>query len=99
MVTDYAYYYKECRKVLNVRLEVWALSLRQWGAMEGFVAGSRHPQDFKGFSAHGGRREVSRAGNPAVRSCCAWTGVAQGLIGHSLLYLRTINKPRGFSYL
>lgn len=46
MVTDYAYYYKECRKVLNVRLEVWALSLRQWGAMEGFVAGSQHPQDF-----------------------------------------------------
>lgn len=46
MVTDYAYYYKECRKVLNVRLEVWALSLRQWGAVEGFVAGSRHPQDF-----------------------------------------------------
>lgn len=29
---------------------------------------------------YGGRREVSRAGNPAVCSCCAWTGVVQGLL-------------------
>lgn len=80
MVTGYAYYYKECRRILKVRLEVWALSSREWGTMEGFIAELQHPQDFKGFSAHGGRREVSRAGNAAVCSCCAWTGVVQGLL-------------------
>lgn len=65
MVTGYAHYYEECRRVSNIRLGVWALSLRQWGAIEGFIAELQHHPEFKGFSAQGQRREGSRAGNPS----------------------------------